>query len=152
MHHQGETLVFAMNGGMYLKDKSPQGLYIENGVMKSKVDTIRNAYGNFYLQPNGIFFISPILILELFVKTQDFINEEIKYATQSGPLLVIDGKIHSKFRKGSSNLNIRNGVGILPNGNVIFAMSKNKVNLFDFATYFKSKGCKKCFVFRRICL
>lgn len=31
---RGEKLVFAMNGGMYLKDRTPQGLYIENGVIK----------------------------------------------------------------------------------------------------------------------
>jgi uncharacterized protein YigE (DUF2233 family) len=54
---------------------------------------------------------------------------------------VIDGKIHPKFTQGSKNVHIRNGVGILPNGNVLFAMSKNTINLYDFATYFKERGC-----------
>ena len=57
-------------------------------------------------------------------------------------MLLIDGNIHSKFRKGSSNLNIRNGVGILPNGNILFAMSKEEINFYDLATFFKQKGCK----------
>jgi len=138
---KSEVLVFAMNGGMYKKDFSPQGLFIENGIEKSKIDTLQNGYGNFYMQPNGIFYITNEK--EGFVcKTSDFRNKNVKYATQSGPLLLINGKIHPKFRKGSKNINIRNGVGILPNGNLLFAMSKQKINFYDFANYFKSKGCK----------
>jgi uncharacterized protein YigE (DUF2233 family) len=68
--------------------------------------------------------------------------KNIKYATQSGPMLVIDGKLHQKLTKGSKNLNIRNGVGVLPNGNLLFAMSKEKINFYDFATFFKDNGCK----------
>lgn len=57
-------------------------------------------------------------------------------------MLLINGKIHSAFKKGSTNFHIRNGVGILPDNRVIFAMSKSKVNFYDFALYFKSLGCK----------
>jgi len=141
LNAKSEILIFAMNGGMYKKDFSPQGLFIENGIVKSKIDTLQNGYGNFYMQPNGIFYITNEN--KGFVcKTTDFRNENIKYATQSGPLLLIDGKIHHKFREGSKNLNIRNGVGILPNGQLLFAMSKQKINFYDFANYFKSLGCK----------
>jgi len=44
--------------------------------------------------------------------------------------------------KGSKNLNSRNGVGILSNGQLLFAMSKEKINFHSFASYFKSKGCE----------
>jgi uncharacterized protein YigE (DUF2233 family) len=44
--------------------------------------------------------------------------------------------------KGSTNLNIRNGVGILPNNNIVFAMSKKEINFYDFAAYFQKLGCK----------
>jgi uncharacterized protein YigE (DUF2233 family) len=57
-------------------------------------------------------------------------------------MLLIDGEIHPAFKKGSKNLNIRNGVGILPDNKVVFAMSKEEVNFYDFAEFFKSKGCK----------
>ena len=77
------------------------------------------------------------------MQTNDFKdNGEIKYATQSGPMLVIDGQVHSSFKDGSTNLNIRNGVGILPDNKVIFAMSKTEINFYDFAKYFQSLGCK----------
>jgi uncharacterized protein YigE (DUF2233 family) len=76
-------------------------------------------------------------------KTENFLsNEKIKYATQSGPMLVIDGEIHTAFKKNSTNLNIRNGVGILPNNQIIFAISKKEINFYDFAEYFKKLGCK----------
>ena len=139
---KNKELVFAMNGGMYKKDLTPQGLYIENGIEKIKIDTTQDGYGNFYLQPNGILLITnentpKIIPTEKLEKV-----DSIKYATQSGPLLLIDGQIHPKLTKGSKNLHIRNGVGILPDGNLLFAMSKQKINFFDFATYFKQNKCK----------
>lgn len=141
MNSQSKELVFAMNGGMYQQDGSPQGLYIENEKLFSEIDTIQKGYGNFYLQPNGIFYITRDK-KGVVCKTQDFKNENVLYATQSGPMLVIDNKIHSKFNKNSKHFNIRNGVGILPDGKLLFAMSKKKVTFYEFASFFKSKGCK----------
>lgn len=139
---KNQKLVFAMNGGMYLKDGSPQGLYIENGVTKAKIDTSKNVYGNFYLQPNGIFYITKEQE-GVVCKTTDFKpNSNITYATQSGPMLVIDNKIHPVFVKDSKHFNVRNGVGVLPNGKLLFAMSKDTITLYDFADFFKSNGCK----------
>jgi len=142
LHQKKQQLVFAMNGGMYKKDQFPQGLYIENGTTLSELDTMQKGYGNFYLQPNGIFFITKNNKAGICVSEKFITKKDVKYATQSGPMLLINGKIHPKFNKGSKNLNIRNGVGILPNNEVIFAMSKEKINFYDFATYFKTQGCK----------
>lgn len=139
---QNKELVFAMNGGMYNKDLSPQGLYIENGITKATIDTIKNGYGNFYLQPNGVFYMTKENKPFICPTSQFNFDSNIKYATQSGPMLLIEGKIHLKFNQGSPNIHIRNGVGILPNGNLLFAMSKEKINFYDFASYFKQKGCK----------
>lgn len=136
-----KELVFAMNGGMFKKDLAPLGLYIENEKTLSPINKRIKGYGNFYLQPNGVFYITNDK-KGVVCKTENFKNVNIKYATQSGPMLLIEGQIHSAFRKGSSNLNIRNGVGILPDGKLLFAMSKEKTNFYDFASYFKTKGCK----------
>ena len=57
-------------------------------------------------------------------------------------MLLIDGEINTAFKQGSTNLNIRNGVGILPDGKVLFAISNTGVNFYDFAEYFKKAGCK----------
>ena len=132
-----------MNGGMYLKDGSPQGLYIENGRKIKPLDTKESGYGNFYLQPNGVFYVTDKTGVVCTSKEYQKTSPNPKFATQSGPLLVINDQIHSKFKEGSQYLHIRNGVGIDKDGNVVFAISNNKVNLFDFAMLFKEKlSCK----------
>nr|WP_321234762.1 phosphodiester glycosidase family protein [uncultured Psychroserpens sp.] len=142
LENSNQKLCFAMNGGMYLKDGSPQGLYIEKGITKTKIDTVKKAYGNFYLQPNGVFYITKNNT-GVVCRTIDFkSHSDIIYATQSGPMLVIGGEIHPVFVKGSKNLHIRNGVGVLPNGTLLFAMSKDLISLYEFAEFFKSHGCK----------
>jgi uncharacterized protein YigE (DUF2233 family) len=135
-----KNLIFAMNGGMYKQDNSPQGLYIENHKILSPIDTT-SGNGNFYLKPNGIFYLTNTDTGYISTTTNFHDSANIKYATQSGPMLLIDGEIHPAFIKGSTNINIRNGVGILANNHIIFAMSKKKINFYDFANYFKSMGC-----------
>jgi len=56
-------------------------------------------------------------------------------------MLIIDGEINPKFKKGSTSLYVRNGVGILPDGRILFVMSKKEINFYDFAVFFKNKGC-----------
>ena len=138
---QNKRLLFSVNGGMYNKDGSPQGLYIENGKELKAIDRQEAGYGNFYLQPNGIFCINNNNTAEILQTSQLKDPSQIKFATQSGPMLIIDGKLHPKFRKGSKNMHIRNGVGLLPNGHLLFAMSKEKINFYDFAQYFKDNDC-----------
>jgi uncharacterized protein YigE (DUF2233 family) len=135
-----KTLVFAMNAGMYKEDNSPLGLFIDNGKIITTLNTATRK-GNFYMNPNGVFYVTtnkqPVICA-----TKDFkYNAKIKYATQSGPMLLINGKINTAFKQGSSNLNIRNGVGILSDNRVVFVMSKTAINFYDFADYFKSIGC-----------
>lgn len=138
---QGKTVKFAVNGGMYKTDLSPLGLYIENGIQIQKINRVKNAYGNFYMQPNGIFYIKNNKGV-VCATTEYSSNDSVSFATQSGPMLLHKGKYNTSFKKGSKHINIRNGVGILPNGNILFVMSKKKVNLYDFAAFFKDKGCK----------
>ncbi|MBL0356802.1 MAG: phosphodiester glycosidase family protein [Chitinophagaceae bacterium] len=137
---KGEKLLFAMNGGMYKTDHSPLGLFIQEHKQLVPMNTAEGS-GNFYLHPNGIFYITtgnrPAIC-----HSNQFINRgDIEYATQSGPMLLTNGVIHPAFKKGSTNINIRNGVGILPGNQVLFVMSKKKISLYDFANYFKKEGC-----------
>ena len=141
LEKNNKKLVFAMNAGMYKEDNSPLGLFIENKKVMSPLNT-KSGNGNFYLKPNGVFYITTNNI-PVICTTKDFNNNgKIKYATQSGPMLVIDGKIHPEFKEGSKNVNIRNGVGILPDNRIVFAMSKSEINFYDVASYFKNLGCK----------
>jgi uncharacterized protein YigE (DUF2233 family) len=139
---KGDSLEFAMNGGMYKQDHSPQGLFIESKSRKAPLDTL-TGMGNFYLLPNGIFFLKEDGSAAICQTREFHFSDDITYATQSGPMLLLNGQMHTAFKKGSSNLNIRNGVGILPDGKIVFVMSKEPVNFYDFSEYFKSLNCNE---------
>jgi len=124
---------------MYNRDHTPQGLHIEKGTQITPLNKISEGYGNFYLQPNGIFYLTNDRKAQVIQSDSFVINENISFATQSGPMLLIDGEIHPKFRVGSANLHIRNGVGVLPDGRTLFVMSKEKINFYDLDPYFKKQ-------------
>lgn len=138
----GQYLRFAMNGGMYMEDLRPLGLYVEDGRTVRKLVTRTEGHGNFYLQPNGVFGVDSAG-RAFVVTTADYPSlRGVRQATQSGPMLVVDGKVNAAFGTTSSNLNIRNGVGILPDGKALFAISKEPVNFHDFARFFLDRGCR----------
>ena len=134
----GEQLVFAMNGGMYHKDRSPVGLYREDGQTMAKIQT-KASSGNFGLLPNGVFYNHQGQFGVTETKTFMLKSTFPDNATQSGPMLVIDGKLHPKFNKGSTSLKIRNGVGQTKSGEIIFVKSDRPVNFYDFASLFKDE-------------
>ncbi|MEO0896737.1 MAG: phosphodiester glycosidase family protein [Bacteroidota bacterium] len=144
LEERGKRMVFGINAGMYLTDNSPQGLFIDDSIERRPIDLgDSEGFENFYLKPNGVFYLddSGANIME----SESFASEKpsAHLATQSGPMLLINGKIHPKFREGSSNLNIRNGVGIINNETVVFIISRQAVNFYDFAMVFKEKfSCK----------
>ncbi|UOQ51795.1 phosphodiester glycosidase family protein [Hymenobacter cellulosivorans] len=138
---RGHRVVFAMNAGMFRPDYSPQGLFVEDGRVVAPLDTTSGA-GNFYLKPNGVFYTTVDQHAVVCPTASFRYFRRILYATQSGPMLVVRGQIHPAFTPGSSNRQIRNGVGILPNGHVLLAMSKHKVSLYEFADYFRRQGCR----------
>jgi uncharacterized protein YigE (DUF2233 family) len=129
-------LRFAVNGGMYHYDLSPVGLFVENGIEKVSVKT-GWGWGNFYLRPNGVFYIDDKSADVM--ETKAYLQSGLKprYATQSGPMLVIDGKIHPAFLPHSDSFKIRNGVGIDAVGKVNFVNSEEPVRFYDFALFYR---------------
>ena len=138
----GRTLVFAMNAGMFQTDLSPVGLYVEGGAQRHAANT-REGPGNFHLKPNGVFYVDPrgAGIKE----TQRFLDAHLHpdFATQSGPMLVIDGEIHPRIQADGTSLKIRNGVGVRDGHLVIFAISRDPVSFHAFASLFRDTlGCR----------
>jgi uncharacterized protein YigE (DUF2233 family) len=131
-----EIMRFAVNGGMYHYDMSPVGLFIEKGVERSALST-RGGWGNFHLLPNGVFYVGDgkAGVME----TQVYAASGLKpdYATQSGPMLVIDGKLHPRFLADSDSFKVRNGVGVDSKGRVVFATSENPVRFYDFGLLYR---------------
>jgi uncharacterized protein YigE (DUF2233 family) len=134
---QGKQLLFAMNAGMYHSDRSPVGHYIEDGEQIMRV--IENAGpGNFGLLPNGVFCIRGHHAQVMETLSYNTNSAPCDYATQSGPMLVIDGDLHPKFLPHSTSRYIRNGVGTSDDGSIAtFVMSRNLITFHEFGTFFR---------------
>ncbi|MFW2588840.1 phosphodiester glycosidase family protein [Sagittula sp. SSi028] len=134
---EGKTLVFGMNAGMYHDDRSPVGHYVENGREEMRVIASAGP-GNFGLLPNGVFCIADDSARVF--ETGDFLKQapSCNHATQSGPMLVIDGKLHPRFLPDSTSRYIRNGVGTTQDGSrAVFVISQNTVTFHEFARFFR---------------
>jgi len=133
------TLSFAMNAGMYHADRAPVGLYVEGGAQTMRLIT-SDGPGNFGLLPNGVFCIrngrADVIETARFADTAPVCRD----ATQSGPMLVIDGALHPRFIPGGTSRFIRNGVGTSADGTrAVFAISNDPVNFHDFGTLFRDR-------------
>jgi uncharacterized protein YigE (DUF2233 family) len=135
---QGQTLGFAMNAGMYHRDLAPVGLYIENGEQVSSIVT-SDGPGNFGLLPNGVFCIGDrFRIIESRAFKAD--RPDCRFATQSGPMLVLNGDLHPKLLPDSDSTYVRNGVGVSQDGTTaVFAISNDEVNFHAFARLFRDE-------------
>lgn len=134
---RGERLALAMNAGMYHEDRSPVGLYVENGVEEMHVIT-SDGPGNFGLVPNGILCLRAQRADV--IETGRFVSQHLscRHATQSGPMLVIDGRLHPRFLPDSTSLFVRNGVGTSADGTrLIWALSEEPVTFHHFARLFR---------------
>lgn len=144
---KSKKLLFATNGGMFKKDLSPTGLYVENGKTRFPLNTDKNlggGYSNFYsIYPNGVFYVKKNKEFGIVKREEYHTAEEVEFATQSGPMLMIDGEINTNFNKNSKSKFIRNGVGITSRGRMMFAISHEPVTLFDFSRIFKYYGCDR---------
>jgi uncharacterized protein YigE (DUF2233 family) len=143
---RGRQLLFAANAGIYDRQGAPLGLYVENGKTRVPLNLARGnpAAGNFSLQPNGVFAIYPDGSAA--VRTSADFKADARpaqWATQSGPMLLVDGRINPRFDDASTSLKWRSGVCASTPYQVVFAVSKTPVNFHDFAALFRDKlGCR----------
>lgn len=134
--------IIAMNGGMYHDDLSAVGLFVEHGFERQAIST-KAGWGNFHLLPNGVFWLKDGRAGV--TETARYIKDQIAadYATQSGPMLVIDGQIHPRFLPDSDSLKTRNGIGVDQAGRVHMVISETPVRFYDFALLFRDLlGCR----------
>lgn len=137
----GRRPVMITNAGMYTLKNNPEGLYIEDGKELFPIDTDSSeVLLNFYMHPNGVFYVDSLNVPHV-CTTSEFLtlyadsSFRPMLATQSGPMLKIDGEIHPRFNWGSTSRKIRSGVGIY-DGLSVFAITRGYSNFYDFATFF----------------
>jgi len=131
-------VAFAMNAGMYEADQSPTGLLILDRRTVHPTDTGLGDGGNFHLLPNGVFAVDADGAVRV-EETHAFLAHpgDVRWATQSGPLLVERGALHPKLAPDGASKNIRNGVGVAGPDAAVFVISDDPVSLGRFARFFR---------------
>jgi uncharacterized protein YigE (DUF2233 family) len=143
---KGRPLSFATNAGIYDREFKPLGLYIEGGKALVPLNLIHGnpRSGNFSLLPNGVFAVYDDGTAD--VRTSEGFRDagrKPRWATQSGPMLVIDGEINPQFDNGSDSMKWRSGVCAKTPHEVVFVVSRAPVNFHSFARLFRDEiGCR----------
>lgn len=136
-------LRFAMNAGMFEEGGMPLGLYVEGGQPLRPLNT-RSGGGNFYLKPNGVFSMAADGTLRL--DTADAFaarGSQPLLATQSGPMLLVAGKLNPQIAEDGPSQNIRNGVGLRDAHTALFVISDDPVSFGRLARFFRDQlGCR----------
>jgi uncharacterized protein YigE (DUF2233 family) len=131
------TIAFAVNGGMYGDDLKPIGYYVQNGERLSELNR-GEGDGNFYMKPNGVFFGTGgqwrVLGSNTFFNT---VGDRPGFGTQSGPLLLVDGKLHPEVQDNGPSKAIRNGVAVDASGKAHFVIADAPVSFGQLARYFR---------------
>ena len=120
---------------MYHANYQPVGLYVAQGKQLTPLNT-DTGFGNFFMQPNGV--LAWNAEQAWIGKTTDYAGQNLQaaYATQSGPMLVINHQINPQFFPDATSKKIRNGVGI-KGKTLYFAISQKPVSFYQFAQVFK---------------
>ena len=136
-----QSLKFAMNAGMYNENYAPIGYTVIND-KEVRALNLKQGGGNFHLLPNGVMWWDKSGNIQ--ISESNALSKQLKdgsaqpwYATQSGPMLVINDTIHPQFNPDSTSLKLRNGVGVCDDGSVQFVNSEAPVSFYQFAVLFK---------------
>lgn len=140
-------VLFSIHSGIFGEDKAPLGWHVENGEKLQALNQVtrKNATGNFSLIPNGVFLVDQsgkryVIETEEFLKTQQLYKTQ--YGTQSGPMLLINGKMHPKFYPTSDSVKYRSGVCV-SNDMTYFVTTQSPINFYYFAKFFQTNlGCQ----------
>ena len=134
-----ETIAFAMNAGMYDDEGKPVGYYVENSERLKPLNTA-DGEGNFHMKPNGVFWGSggewQVRDTEWFLAN---VSQRPEFGTQSGPMLVIDGKIHPEITRDGPSKLIRNAVGVDEEGRAHFVISNAPISFGKLARFYKDE-------------
>ncbi|MBX7481210.1 phosphodiester glycosidase family protein [Qipengyuania qiaonensis] len=135
----GETIAFAMNAGMFDDEGEPIGYFVEDSERLHKLNTA-DGEGNFHMKPNGVFYGSGG---EWVVRDTDSflanVTERPEFGTQSGPMLVVDGKIHPEITQDGPSKLLRNAVGVDDEGRAHFVISNAPISFGKLARFYKDE-------------
>lgn len=133
------AVAFAVNAGMFDEGGDPIGYFVQGGKRLKELNTA-DGPGNFHMKPNGVFFGTgdtwDIRTTDDFLKN---VSERPDFGTQSGPMLVVDGKLHPEISANGPSLAIRNGVGIDERGRAHFVISSAPISFGRLARFYRDE-------------
>lgn len=143
LRERNQHIVCATNAGIYDKQLQPLGMYVEQGRQLRRLNQRQNAYGNFYMQPNGVFMIldgqAKIIDTETLAADLPRWQQQARYATQSGPIMLQNRVINMRFDPDSINVATRNAVCTLSDNQVMLAIARNPITFYDFAVFLRDR-------------
>lgn len=137
--HSPDKVAFAMNAGMFDDEGKPIGYFVENSERLKELNTA-DGEGNFHMKPNGVFYGTNG---EWHVRTtEDFlanVKDRPVFGTQSGPMLVVDGKLHPEITNDGPSRLVRNAVGVDDQGRAHFVISNAPVSFGKIARFYRDE-------------
>ncbi len=130
-------VAFAMNAGMFDGNGRPIGLAIVDPGLAVHRINLRDGPGNFHMKPNGVFEVNASGRPSVFESGPMPPAPGAALATQSGPMLVIHGKLHPKIEPDGESRLIRNGVGVTADGHAAFVISEDPVSFGKLARFMR---------------
>lgn len=133
------TIAFAVNAGMFDDEGDPIGYFVEGGERRKELNTA-DGEGNFHMKPNGVFFGTgdswEIRTADDFLKN---VSDRPAFGTQSGPMLVVNGRLHPEIRDDGPSRTIRNAVGIDDKGRAHFVISSAPISFGKLARFYRDE-------------
>jgi uncharacterized protein YigE (DUF2233 family) len=140
---RGEDIVCAMNGGIYQEDLRPLGLYVERRRVLHRLNTRKDAYGNFYKEPNGVFVIEAqrARIVDTATLQSELAERaaSIDFAIQSGPMMLRAGRVNPSFAPDSTNRQIRGAICVIGPQDVVLALAETPISFYEFTRFLREK-------------
>jgi uncharacterized protein YigE (DUF2233 family) len=137
--HETRNVRFAMNAGMFNDAGAPIGLYVAEGAEQKSI-ALADGPGNFHMKPNGVFWQGDDGALHI-ETSETYAREQRapRWATQSGPMLLINGALHPRIAQDGASRLVRNGVGLRDAHTAYFVISSGMVSFGRFARFFRDE-------------
>ncbi|HKP76864.1 MAG TPA: phosphodiester glycosidase family protein [Longimicrobiaceae bacterium] len=143
---RGQHLLAATNAGIFYRTREPAGLHVERGapplrpLNTSPTPPPGEAQGNFFSQPNGVFYISragTAHVEETGAAARAL--PRMLEATQSGPLLLLRGVPHPL--RGDTSVS-RNAVAVCAARQVALVFAPRGASIRELALFIRDElGC-----------
>lgn len=134
-----KAIAFAVNAGMFDERGDPIGYFVESKERRKELNTA-DGEGNFHMKPNGVFYgTGDAWAIRTAEDFKAAVADRPEFGTQSGPMLVVNGRLHPEITPDGPSRTIRNAVGIDAEGRAHFVISSAPVSFGKLARFYRDE-------------